>query len=134
MLVLNEALAKAGEGVDVRFSRVRYSPSGAVSALLTEKANARILIPRLSNVLIRAAKTVDEAIVGVEILEHWQHLKVHGMSLDRYLGEGKMELLKREVESSTGIQLKTLPHWLINENRLREQQEISDTTKLWERV
>ena len=123
MLVLNEALAKAGEGVDIRFSRVRYSPSGAVSALLTEKANAGLLVPRLSNTLIRAAKTVDAAIVGVKVLEHWQRLKVQGMSLDRYLREGKMELLKREVESSTGIQLKTLPRWLINENRLREQQE-----------
>lgn len=28
-----------------------------------------------------------------------------------------MDLLKKEVESSTGIQLKTLPRWLINENR-----------------
>ncbi len=37
MLVLNEALARAGEGIDIRFSRVRYSPSGAVSALLTKK-------------------------------------------------------------------------------------------------
>ena len=123
MLVLNEALQKAGEGSDTRFSRIRYSPSAAVSALLTEKANAGLLIPRLSNVLIRAAKTVDAAIVGVEVLEHWQRLKVHGMSLERYLGEGKMELLQREVESSTGIQLKTLPRWLISENRLRDQQE-----------
>ena len=91
MLVLNKELQKAGEGLDTRFSRVRYSPSGAVSALLTEKANAGSIIPRLSNVLIRAAKTIDAAIVGVEILEHWQRLKVHGMSLERYLGEGKME-------------------------------------------
>ena len=53
----------------------------------------------------------------VEVLEHWQRLKVHGMSLDRYLGEEKMELLKREVELSTGIKLKALPRWLINENR-----------------
>lgn len=90
MLVLNEALQKAGEGPDARFSRVRYAPSGAVSALLTEKANAGLLIPRLSNVLIREAKTIDSAIVGAEVLEHWQRLKVHGMSLDRYLGEGKM--------------------------------------------
>ena len=123
MLALNEALARAGEGIDIRFSRVRYSPSGAVSALLTEKANAGLLIPRLSNVLIRAAKTVDAAIIGVDILEHWQRLKIHGMSLDRYLGDGKMELLRREVESSTGIQLKTIPRWLISETRLREQQE-----------
>ena len=60
---------------------------------------------------------------GLEILEHWQRLKVHGMSLERYMGEGKMELLKREVESSTGIELKTIPRWLINEDRLREHQE-----------
>ena len=120
MLVLNEALAKAGEGVDICFSRVRYLPSGAVFALLIEKANAGLLVPRLSNTLIQAAKTVDAAIVGVEILEHWQRLKVHRMSLYRYLDEGKMGLLKQEVESSTGIQLKALPRWLINENRLRE--------------
>ena len=94
-----------------------------MSALITEKTNAGSVIPRLSNLLIRAAKTVDQAIVGVEVLEHWQRLKVHGMSLERYLGEASMELLKREIESSTGIQLKSLPRWLINENRLREQQE-----------
>ena len=122
MLALNKALQKAGEGLDTRFIRVSYAPSGAISALLTEQANAGVLLPRLSNLLIRTAKTVDPAVVGVEILEHWQRLKVHGMSLERYLGEGKMELLKREVESSTGIQLKTLPRWLISEDRLREAQ------------
>lgn len=46
------------------------------------------------------------------------------MPLDRYLGEGKMELLKWEVESSTGIQLKILLRWLISEDRLREAQTI----------
>ena len=45
------------------------------------------------------------------------------MSLERYLNEGNMELLKCKVESSIGIQLKSLPRWLINENRLKEQQE-----------
>ena len=122
MLALNEALQKAGEGSDTRFIRAKYAPSGAISALLTEQANARSLIPRLSNLLIRTVKTVDLAVVGVEILEHWQRLKVHEMPLERYLGEGKMELLKWEVESSMGIQLKTLPRWLINEERLREAQ------------
>ena len=34
-----------------------------------------------------------------------------------------MDILKREVESSTGIPLKATPWWLISENRLREQQE-----------
>ena len=122
MLALNEALQQAGEMVDLRFTRVRYAPSGAISALLSEKADAGQLIPRRSNLLIRAVKAVDPAVVGIEILEHWQRLKVHGMPLERYLGEGKMEVLKREVESATGIELRALPRWLISESRLREEQ------------
>ena len=47
--------------------------------------------------------------IRIEILEHWQKLKVHKMPLERYLGERKMELLKREVESVAEIQLKTMP-------------------------
>ena len=123
MLALNEALQKTGEESHVRFCCVKYAPSGAISALLNEKADAGLLIPRKSNLLIRAVKSVDPEVIGVEVLEHWQRLKVHGMPLERYLGEGKMELLKREVESATGIQLKTIPRWLISESRLREQQE-----------
>lgn len=128
MLALNESLQKAGVDPKVRFSRVRYAPSGSISALLLEKADATMLLPQRSNLLIRAAKTVDDAVVGVEILEQWQRLKVHGMALDRYLGSGKLELLKREVESSTGIQLKTMPRWLISENRLKEEQKKGSKT------
>ena len=121
MLAFNKLLQKAGEELDTQFSQGRYAPSGAIFALLTKKADAELLIPRLSNLLIQAANTVDYAIVGVEVLKHWQRLKVHGMSLKRYLGGGKIEVLKREVELSTDIQLKALPHWLISKNRLREQ-------------
>lgn len=46
---------------------------------------------------------MDIAIVEFEILKHWQRLKVNRISLERYLEEGKMELLKRELELSTGI-------------------------------
>lgn len=45
------------------------------------------------------------------------------MLLERHLGKGSMKLLKRNVEFSIGIELKTLLCWLINKNRLREQQE-----------
>lgn len=67
-------------------------------------------------------KSVDSAVVGVEILKHWQQLKIYGMLLKSYLGEGKMELLKREIELSTGIQLKTFSHWLIIKNQLKKVQ------------
>ena len=45
MLALNEALQKTGIESKVRFSRVRYAPSGSISALLTEKADATMLLP-----------------------------------------------------------------------------------------
>ncbi len=61
--------------------------------------------------------------MGAEALEHGERLKVHGIPLGRYSGEGKMELWKRMVELSTRIQLKTIPRWLIHESRLREKKE-----------
>lgn len=123
MLVLNEALQKAGIPAYIRFSRVGYSQSGAISALLTEKSNAENLVRDHSNMLIWAAKSVDEKVIGIETHERWERLKVDGMSLARYLGDGKMELLRREIESSTGIELKTQPRWLISEARLEERLE-----------
>lgn len=45
------------------------------------------------------------------------------MSLDRYLGSEKLQHLKREVESSIGIQLKTMPHWLISKDCFKEKQK-----------
>lgn len=69
MLALNEALQKAGVEAKVWFSRVRYAPSGSISALLTEKADATMLLPQQSNLLIQAAKAIDSKVIGVEILE-----------------------------------------------------------------
>ncbi len=114
MLVLNE---RVNLPAYVRFSKVGYSQSGAISGLLTEKSNAEDLIRNYLTVLIRAAKSVDERVIEVEALERWYRLK----PLTRYLGEGKMELHYREIESSTGIRLKTTPRWLINEERLEER-------------
>lgn len=121
MLVLNESLQKAGVPAYMRFSRVGYSQSGAISALLTERSNAEDLIRHHSNTLIRAAKSIDEGVIGVEALERWHRLKVHGMPLMRYLGEGRMEVLSWKIESSTGIKLKATPRWLISEARLEDR-------------
>ena len=121
MLVLNESLQRAGVPAYVRFGRVGYSQSGVISGLLTERSNAEDLIKQHSNMFIRSAKSVDEGVIGVEALERWHRLKVHGMPLLRYFGEGRMEILSREIESSTGIKLKTTPRWLIGEARIEER-------------
>ena len=79
-----------------------------------------MLLLQRSNLLIQAIKTIDDAVVRVEVLEQWQRFKIHEILLDRYLGSEKLEFLKREVEFLTGIQLKTMPRWLISENCLKE--------------
>ncbi len=123
MFVLNEVLQRANIPAYVRFIKVGYSQSRAILGLLTEKSNAEELLGEYSTTLIRAATFVDKGVVEVERLERWYRLKVHGMPLMRYLGEGKMELLCREIESSTGIKLKTMPRWLISKARLEERLE-----------
>lgn len=45
MLALNEAPQKAGVEPKIRFTRVKYALSGSISALLTEKADAIMLLP-----------------------------------------------------------------------------------------
>ena len=81
-----------------------------------QKSSVEQLVGNHSNILIRAAKVVDAGVTGVETLERWQRLKVHRMSLVRYLGEEKIKLFCQKIESSTGIQLKTVPRWLISES------------------
>lgn len=88
--------------------------------MLTEKPDTTMLLLQQSNLLIRAAKTVYDAVMGVDLLKQRQHIKVHGISLERDLGSKKIEQLKRKVEFSTEISLKTIPRWLINKDRFKE--------------
>lgn len=108
MLTLNETLQQAGEETCIRFTWVWYAPFSAISVFLIKKADAKLLIPWQSNLLIWAIKTVSPTVMEIKILKHWQRLKVHRMPLQRYLGKQKIELLKRKVKSATGIQLKLL--------------------------
>lgn len=52
MPALNEALQKVRKKLDNRFIQVEYAPSEAILALVTGKANLRLSIPWLSNLLI----------------------------------------------------------------------------------
>ena len=104
----------------VRAERVNYSASGSMSVLLKEKAHTGLLFPIFKDALIKAVKAVDSAVIGVESIEHWQRLKVHRLSVKRYTSEG-IELLQREIETSTDIQLKAKPRWLISKAKIEER-------------
>lgn len=69
ILALNKSLQKAGVLAYTWFSKVGYLQSEAISALFTEKSNAEKLISNHSNILIRAAKSVDKGVIEIEALE-----------------------------------------------------------------
>ena len=83
ILALNEALQKTGEELDVQLCRVKYASSRAKSAVLKEKTDAKLLISQKLNMLIWTVKSVDFEVMRVEVLEHLQRLKVHGMLLEK---------------------------------------------------
>ena len=126
MLVLNKSLQRAGVPAYTRFNKVGYSQSEAILGLLIKKLKTEDLIRDHFNALIRAAKSVDEGVIGIKTLERWQRLKIHGIPLLNYFGEGKMELLCREIESSKEIWVKTTPQWLINKAQLEEYLKSGD--------
>lgn len=107
ILALNKMLQKAEE--EMQLCKVGYLSSEAVSAFLTKKSNTELIVPRLLNIFIQATKMVDQVIVRVKILKQWQCLKVHSMSLKKYLDKRIIELLKYKIKFSTGIKLKSLP-------------------------
>lgn len=69
-LALKEDLQKVGKVLDTRFCRVSYLTSEVVSALLNKKVSVRLAISRLSNFFIWAAKTIEKAVVRVEIIDY----------------------------------------------------------------
>lgn len=103
MLTLNGVLEKVEESLKTRFWWVKYLLSRAVSAFFIKKSNTGSVIYQFSNILIQVAIIIDQAIIKVEILEHLHRLKMHRMSLKKYLDKKSMEVLKCEVKSSTSI-------------------------------
>ncbi|MCJ1360069.1 MAG: hypothetical protein MMC33_010072 [Icmadophila ericetorum] len=110
MLALNEALQGAGVELQIRFGRIGYAKSGAISALLNERAYTGMILPKFETLLLDAIRGIDKEVTTVEAVETWCRLKVHGIPFDRYME--RLDLLQREIEAATGIALKTPPRWL----------------------
>ena len=69
MLALNKTLQKAGIEANVWFNQVQYAPLRFILAFFIEKADATMLLPQQSNLLIQAVKIVDDAVVKIEVLK-----------------------------------------------------------------
>ncbi|MCJ1360618.1 MAG: hypothetical protein MMC33_010626, partial [Icmadophila ericetorum] len=135
MLALNEALQLHGVDRQTRIITVRYTANGKLSVLLSEKARAKEVEKQYRDLLIRAARTVDNGVISMGATEAWHVVKVLGMRLERYLGATGMLMMRREIQSSTGMTLKRDPAWILSERTLqgRYQAGLQSTAsvKLW---
>lgn len=93
ILVLDQFLQKLGISTYMRFSRVGYFQSSTIYRLLTKMFNSKDLIRHHSKILIQAAKLINERVIQMESLKWWDRIKIYRMSLIRYLGKRKIEIL-----------------------------------------
>ena len=68
-------------------------------------------------------KSVDDAVRDIKPVIEWYKVKLAGMSLNRYLGAGGMEMLREEIECQAPVQLATVPRWILNPERLADERE-----------
>lgn len=119
LLAINLAIKKCELPEHIRLLRLWETPSGAISGLLKEGANAEMLNPAREEILI-AVKKSDPSISSFQAAEQWYSLRIHTVSLQRYLNSTGMKTLKEEIESTNGLNLPIFPRW-INQKRALER-------------
>ena len=111
MFEINKALAHARVSVAVRLINLKYTEKGNLSDIVSENACADDLFGYPAIVMPTVQK-LDYAVVDMEKTEKWRKLRVHGVALDRYLGEGGLDTAREEIEVMKGEQLPYAPRWI----------------------
>ena len=98
----------------VRIFQLRRNEKGTLAGLSTTNAPVEQLL-NYRDTILRAARTVDPAIIDIIKNETWKRLKMHGIPLERYLGKGTFGLnkLRAEIESENqGVEIPMEMRWL----------------------
>lgn len=111
MFEVNKALELARAHVTVRLIKIGYTEKGNLTGVMSENACAEELLKHAPTV-IAAVQKLDPEVTDVEKTEKWRKLRVHGVELDRYMGEGRLEVAREEIELMTGEQLPYAPRWI----------------------
>ena len=111
---INRALCQERVPHSVRVQEVRRNDRGTITGATIPTASAEMLL-NYRDTVIRAARTQDAGIVGVELNEIWKRVKIHGIPLARYVGKGThgTEKLREEIEAENeGVTIPLVVRWL----------------------
>ena len=114
MSAVSMALHQEGVSTHIRIFQLRRNDKGTLAGLSTPFAPIGQLL-HYRDIILWAARTVDPAIVNITANETWKRLKIHGVSLERYLGKVNFGLnkLRAEIESENeGIEIPMEMRWL----------------------
>jgi hypothetical protein len=111
LLALNKAIQQEKYPDHVRLLSLSYTPTGAISGLLKEKALVGMLEP-IKKILLDVVKKFDPTVKDLKQAEQWYKLKIHKIPLNRYLKNEGLSLIKEEIETTTGLELPLPPRWL----------------------
>ena len=104
LLAINLAIKRCGLSEHICLLKLWEIPSGAISGLLKERANAEMLNSAKEEIL-KAVKELDSSIVFFQAAEQWYSLRVHTVSLERYLNSTGIKTLQEEIESTNELNL-----------------------------
>jgi hypothetical protein len=134
---VNRALRRAGVADHIRVLSIKRNMKGILSGLVRADSNAQQLL-HFKDLVLKAAREADSGIVGVESNETWAKVKIHGVSLERYMtetGPEGLQILREEIEAENpGVVIPTAPHWVGSVNRIMErwgQGEIRGSTVIF---
>lgn len=111
MFEVNKALAYARAHVTVRLIKMRYTDKGNLTGVMSENAGADELLNN-APVVMAAVKKLDPEVAYMEKTGKWLKPRVHGVALDRYITEGRLDVAREEIELMTGEQLPYAPRWI----------------------
>ena len=119
LLAINLAIKRSGLPEFARITRLWKTPSGAISGQLKEGSNTEMLIS-IKEEILKAAQKIDSSIISFQAAEQWYSLRVHTVSIERYLNATGIEKLQEKIESSNALNLPFKPCW-INQKRAEER-------------
>lgn len=88
---MNKAFTHSKAYVIVRLTQIAYIGKGNLIGVISENVYADKLLS-YAPTIITTIKKLDSKVAYIEKTEKWLKLQVHSVALDRYIGEGRMEV------------------------------------------
>jgi hypothetical protein len=111
---VNRALWARQVPAHIRMIRMLTNMRGSIKALARENTSADMLIA-FREIIVTAARKVDQGIIDIEKNETWERVKMHGINFDQYMAKrsGGLKKLREEIHAENeGVIIPMAIRWM----------------------